>query len=65
MDIFWNHTFAQGDKIDQNSILTKFVQGGKFRDPCQARRSILLRALGVHIRFRNSRAWVKLNYFYT
>ena len=24
---------------------------------CQARGSILLRALGVHIRFRNSRIW--------
>ena len=29
---------------------------------CQARGSILLRALGVHIRFRNNlRVWVNLN----
>ena len=28
---------------------------------CQARESILLRALGVHIRFRNSLVWVNLN----
>ena len=32
-----------------------------FQSAYQARGSILLRALGVHIPFRNSRVWVNLN----